>query len=100
MNFFGDVQNSAPSTDDVRVGEIRFLSRRFCVNPNDIEKIVHDSLELFYLLKRRRGSRKGCHRKPSFIEFTDDRLARLSAFDISLISNHEHLHSLEVRMGI
>ena len=50
MHLLGNVQNGTPSSDDIRICEVRFLSRRFCVDPNDIQKIVHNSLELFYLL--------------------------------------------------
>src|SRR5262245_44221711 len=63
MTCLGDIQNCTPASDNIGVSEIRFLSRSLRVNADDVQEIVHDSLELFYLNRRRGRGGKGCHRK-------------------------------------
>ena len=50
MDFLGNVQNCASFCNNVWIGKIRFFPGRLCIDPNDIQEIVHESFESFYLL--------------------------------------------------
>src|SRR5215470_12519323 len=63
MDLLGNIQNCTPSSDNIGVSEIRFLSRSLRVNTDNVQKIVHESFELFYLNRRRGCGGNGCHRK-------------------------------------
>src|SRR5215831_16291715 len=59
MDLLGNIQNCTSASHNIRVSKIRFLSRSLRVNTNDVQKIVHESFELFYLNRRRGCGGKG-----------------------------------------
>src|SRR4029077_11488376 len=75
MDFFGDTQNSASFCNNVWIGKVRFLSRRLCIDPDDIQEIVHESLECFYLVWRCRQCGNGCQWKSTGISLLKNRQA-------------------------
>ena len=47
MHFFGDIQHSTAPRDNIRIAEIRLLSRSLGVNLHNVQKIVHNFLKGF-----------------------------------------------------
>src|SRR5689334_15254672 len=88
MDLLGNIQNCTPSSDNIGLSEIRFLSGSLRIDTNDVQKIVHESFELFYLNRRRGCCGNGCHLKRTSMYLANDCRTLCGSRRIILIPNN------------